>query len=318
MIKLLLRCNYRLHEMQCNEIDLVRPDGIRTGAMSLQQSRTERFKVDGSGNSKLVAIVVVLSNRSYLTPSEEISLKHLRHYLAKYDKYLVIPKDLKFELSDFNIKRVDEKYFGSLEAHTKFLFSSEIYEAYSNYKYILMYHLDALVFSDDLEKWCEMDFDYIGSPWLKHKDAPYAGNPDYEGKVGNGGFSLRKVSSFLKIFNSSQYAISPNEYWKKYYANKSISRRILGLPKNMLMKSRRYNNVRWELDRWTKSEENFIANRAAHYYPEFKIAPWNVAVYFSFECVPRYAYELTGRTLPFGCHAWEKYDRAFWEQHLLG
>jgi len=275
------------------------------------------FNLEGSDKSKLVAIVVVLSNRSYLTPSEEISLKHLRHYLGKYDKYIVIPKGLEFDLTDFSVKRFDDNYFGSIEAHTRLLFSSEYYEAYSDYKYILMYHLDALVFSDVLEKWCETDFDFIGPPWLKHKDAPYAGNPEYEGKVGNGGFSLRKVSSFLKILNSSKYAINPNEYWKKYQAHKRFRKRILNFPEIMLMKSHRYNNVRWELDQWNKSEENFIANRAAHYYPEFKIAPLEVALHFGFECVPRYAYELTGRTLPFGCHAWEKYDRAFWEQHLL-
>jgi hypothetical protein len=27
-------------------------------------------------------------------------------------------------------------------------------------------------------------------------------------------------------------------------------------------------------------------------------------------------YELNGHELPFGCHAWERYDRAFWEEQL--
>lgn len=84
------------------------------------------------------------------------------------------------------------------------------------------------------------------------------------------------------------------------------------------MRFRGFNNVRWELSRWhLPSEERFIANRAIHYYPAFKIAPLEVALRFAFECVPRYCFEKNNFTLPFGCHAWAKYDREFWEPYLL-
>jgi hypothetical protein len=86
------------------------------------------------------------------------------------------------------------------------------------------------------------------------------------------------------------------------------------------MRLRRFNNVRFDIAQYMVDRENndtFIANRSTHYYPEFKIASLETALRFSFECVPRYCFELTGRTLPFGCHAWPKYDRAFWEPYLL-
>ena len=83
------------------------------------------------------------------------------------------------------------------------------------------------------------------------------------------------------------------------------------------MRSHRYNNVRWDLDNWNKNEDLFIADRAKHYYPDFKIAPLEVALRFGFESVPRYCYEQNGHKLPFGCHAWERYDPEFWEQFLL-
>jgi len=41
------------------------------------------------------------------------------------------------------------------------------------------------------------------------------------------------------------------------------------------------------------------------------------ALKFSFGIVPRYCYELNNNELPFGCHAWENYDKAFWEPFLL-
>ena len=140
-----------------------------------------------SDNSKQVAILVALSHRNYLTETEQISLKHLRHYLGEYDKYILIPQELDFSLPGFDTVRFDDKYFGSAEAHRDLLFSLEYYEAFSDYKFILSHHLDVLVFSDELKEWCNMNYDFIAPPWIKHKDAPYYGNSDYEGKVGNGG-----------------------------------------------------------------------------------------------------------------------------------
>ena len=77
------------------------------------------------------------------------------------------------------------------------------------------------------------------------------------------------------------------------------------------------NNVKFELSRYQKNEEHFWAHRAAHYYPEFSIADVNTALRFAFENVPRYCFEKNGYNLPFGCHAWQKYDRDFWEPYLL-
>ena len=267
--------------------------------------------------TKRVAIVVAHSNRDYLTDAEQISLKHLLHYLDRYDRYIIIPESLDFSLPDFGTVRFDDKYFGSVDAHRSLLFSTDYYQAFSSYEFILSYHLDALVFSDELMYWCDRDYDFIGPPWIIHKDAPYFGNSAYEGKVGNGGFSLKKVSSFLKVMNSTEFAIDPDEYWRKFHARQRLPRRILNWPKKLRMKSHRYNNVRWEMDRWNRNEDLFIADRATHYYPGFKIAPLDVALRFGFESVPRYCYDVTGHTLPFGCHAWERYDREFWEQFLL-
>jgi hypothetical protein len=78
-----------------------------------------------------------------------------------------------------------------------------------------------------------------------------------------------------------------------------------------------FNCIRWELGRYPAAEEHFLANRAHHYCPDFKIAPVDEALSFAFECVPRYCFELTGQQLPFGCHAWHVYDREFWEEYLL-
>ena len=266
--------------------------------------------------SKLVAVVVPLSNRVELTSEEEISLRHLLHFLGKYDKYVIMPRSLRADFPEFGIKRFNNEFFGSAAAHSKLLLSPIFYKSFSDYKYILIYHLDSLVFSDQLTQWCERDFDFIGPPWIKHEEAPYTGFPRFEGKVGNGGFSLRKIRSFLKVIYSQEYFIEPSEYWK-FYASKPKFIQYLNFPKKILKRFTMFNNARLELSKYRDNEEAFWANRATHYYPEFKIPSVNTALRFGFECVPRYCFEKNNNTLPFGCHAWQKYDREFWEPYLL-
>ena len=136
-----------------------------------------------------VAIIVPMSTRSELSNDEEISLRHLSHYLGSYDKYLVLPEALPFDREGFQKMYFDPKYFGSVAAHNKLLTSKKFYESFANYKFILIYHLDALVFSDQLAVWCARDLDYIGAPLFPSTDTPNIRAP----RVGNGGFSLRKV-----------------------------------------------------------------------------------------------------------------------------
>jgi hypothetical protein len=258
-----------------------------------------------------------MSDKTVLTPDEQISLRHLIQYLGRYDKYLVMPASLQFSYPGFGIKRFHEQYFGSVKAHKKLLFSPKFYNAFYDYKYILIYHLDALVFSDQLTQWCETDLDYIGAPWIKHECAPYAGNPEYEGKVGNGGFSLRKIESFLNVIYSSKYHIEPDLYWENNYGSKPRYVQYANIPKKYLKRLRYFNNARREMSAYVRNEEHFWSNRAIHYFPGFKIASVEKALQFSFECAPRYCFELNNCTLPFGCHAWNRYDKNFWEPYLL-
>ena len=43
-------------------------------------------------------------------------------------------------------------------------------------------------------------------------------------------------------------------------------------------------------------------------FPWFKVASFDEARKFSFECNPRKLFELNQNQLPFGCHAWQKHD----------
>jgi hypothetical protein len=53
------------------------------------------------------------------------------------------------------------------------------------------------------------------------------------------------------------------------------------------------------------------------YLSEFKAAKVEERLRFVFEAAPRHCFELNHGQMPFACHAWTKFDRGFWEPHLL-
>jgi hypothetical protein len=261
----------------------------------------------------MVAIVVPLSTRPRLSADEEISLRHLRRYLGKHDKFIVAPRGLPVDYPGFEVQRFDDSYFGSQKAHSRFQLSADFYEAFLDYKYVLMYHLDSLAFSDQLKEWCDKDFDFIGAPWFPGGATPWVKEPS----VGNSGFSLHKVLSFLRVIHSPRLMTEPSVFWEDFQRTRSV--------KSLFRTIRHYlffrNNVRWDIETWLRPAhancDTFFAAKAKHYYPEFRIATVEEAVPFAFEAEPRECFRRNNGKLPFGCHAWGSFDRAFWEPYLL-
>jgi hypothetical protein len=152
---------------------------------------------------KQVAIAVPLSTNNFLSEDEKVSLWHLEKYLLAYDRYLIMPESLEIQVDGFN--EIHSSYFGSVDADRKLLFSRKFYYAFQEYEFILIYHLDALVFSDLLKEWCNMGFDYVAPPWIKHPEAPYSGNPKYEGKSAMAGFRLERLTIFSRSSIQKKY-----------------------------------------------------------------------------------------------------------------
>ncbi|MGA9131526.1 MAG: DUF5672 family protein, partial [Candidatus Sulfotelmatobacter sp.] len=260
----------------------------------------------------LVAVVVP-HHTTDLTADETISIRHLTKHLGRYDKYLVCPRGLKVDHHDFAIKRFNDKHFSSVFEYCKLLMSSGFYESFTDYKYILIYQLDALVFSDQLLEWCSTDLDYIGAPWLKDRNMPEQGFSS----VGNGGLSLRKVESHIKVLHAPGNVIDPVAYWEEFCLHNSRLSQLFNLHKKYLKRLEIFSDVKWYSRHPHDMEDVFWGTLAPRLCPEFKVASVKQALRFAFEVAPRYCFEQSDRQLPFGCHAWNKYDRGFWEPYLL-
>lgn len=268
---------------------------------------------------KTVAIVVPRPNE-VLTPDEEISLRHLDYHLSEYDRFFVVPEHVSVQRRGFDSVKFAGDAFASHRNYDRFMLTPYLYEAFQEYEHILIYQLDCLVFSDRLLDFCGLDYDYIGAPWMRRRGVD-AWELD---RVGNGGLSLRRIDAFLSVLHSRRYVDQRKSLWRDML-NVRVSDMHFRQNSNPIWKQARKvrellkirQGVESYLPGYSRQEDYFWSDRAVFFNPGFHVAPIDVGLRFAFERAPRLCYEINGGTLPFGAHAWAKWDRAFWEPFLL-
>ena len=77
---------------------------------------------------------------------------------------LPVPREL-LETKKSSLAFFDQSYFSTPAGYNRLLLTTQFYEKFLDYDYILIYHLDALLFRDELTMWCGQGYDYIGAPW---------------------------------------------------------------------------------------------------------------------------------------------------------
>jgi hypothetical protein len=263
-----------------------------------------------------IAIILPIY-KEHLDVNEEIGYAQLKKHLGQFKIICVAPRHVDIPIRDFEIKKFDDEYFTSTDTYSKLLLSSSFYKTFEGFQYILIYQLDCLIFSDQLLAWCKEGYDYIGAPWFNSPSNPSKGFS----RVGNGGFSLRKVRSFLRVLDADGYIEDPDSFSHFWRSNQFTDLHdwpaVTRLAKIMRIYREIRRGVHWYSQHYTLNEDHFWSDRARFFYPEFTIAPTEKALAFSFERFPEYCFEQNQRKLPFGCHAWAKWNRAFWEPFLL-
>lgn len=266
--------------------------------------------------TKKVAIIIPMSTRPDLTEEEEISKRQLLHYLGGYDKFLLVPEGLRFDFEGFQHIEFPMRFFGSAANHGKLLGTRGFYRAFLDYEFVFFYHFDSLVFSDQLTDWCGRGIDYIGPPWIQCEDSPWVDRP----RVGNGGFTLLRVDAALKAL-TARYLERPSAYWFDLFTAYAPPWLVKLLEKNewfwpakrLMQEWREVHNP----NAHNRNNDIFWSDLAHHFDPDFKVASLEDGLRFAFEVSPKTCLEMNGGRMPFGCHAWGRYDRAFWEPHLV-
>ncbi len=255
-----------------------------------------------------IKIVVVIPVYKPFSQEEKTSFLQCIRVLHKFDLAIVKPATLELqEAEEFSPQLVqisfDPKWFKSIYSYNRLVLSQEFYQRFASYDYMLIYQLDAYVFEDRLMEWAHKGYDYIGAPWLP-ESAKYeckAGHlllrirrgfnkvfsritsAELHFKVGNGGFSLRKISTMLDVTKRYQSVIN-----------------------DFLSRPRR------------KFQEDVFLCLVLSEQDSLRVPDFKEALGFAFEMNPKRAYQYTHSQLPFGCHDWyrKKNWEQFWKHHI--
>lgn len=234
--------------------------------------------------------VVVIPIYTNLNDFELKSLENNLKQLSAYDCVLVVPRDFQPDsitkrFPQLDVLHVSSQWLGTtngLDGYNDMMLSSDFYNLFRAYDYMLICHVDAWIFyGERLESWLNKGYDCVAAPWLVrnrwfyrlmgHTDMSTAKGRHYmlNKKIGNGGLSLRKINVFAH----------------EAECKRDIFRQML--------KSDMQEDMIWAMD------ENLI----------FPL--WNEALQFSFDTKPDYAFRLNNNQLPFGCHKW--FGKAYYE-----
>lgn len=263
-------------------------------------------------SSKKSVAIVIPTHKSNLNSDDLISLRHLKKFLYKYDAYFVIPEDIdtkKFKFKGSKFIKFPKHYFQSWRGYNELLLQKQFYEKFKNYEYILIYQLDVLVFSNQLLDWCKKGYDFIAAPWFRPVIGTLSHKKGYPASGGNGGFSLRKVSSALKVLDRIETLSkrsSKNERFRKLWFVIAV---LIGKSHTIWLNA--------PADNYPFAEDGFWSLEAPKYLPSYKVAPFKEALSFGFERFPKKCFKLNNFRLPFGAHAWKKYDQEFWKPYIL-
>ena len=224
--------------------------------------------------------------------------------------YLIIPESLeKFWVGFVNIELItfSDSYFVNKFSYSKLLCKRIFYEAFTSFDFIQIAQTDCWVFEDKIDYFASLGFDYIGAPWM---EGGFDGNPQQKlWKVGNGGFSLRKVGTFLSIIDTIE---NGPEGKTPVFKNRRWG--IKGVLKNLGIR----NNLKHYVEE-APGEDIFWSIYVTQVFGNdiFKIADPKTAAHYSFEVHPEFLFrEITRGQLPMGCHNWKNNNPSFWKEYI--
>ena len=267
-------------------------------------------------HSQLVTVIIPIY-RNNLSDIERWAVKrNLRILSPERDIAVVCPEGLDLlpldELLGISSGRCrvecfSSEFFKGRHGYNQFMLSRELYSRFMKSQFVLICQTDVALFHDKLDYWCSLDYDYIGAPWLPARSEVEGWNVAkrvaykirrgwallrggfnpilLKWKVGNGGFSLRRVETMLRVLDQHPAEMSAMAKNSTQIAN--------------------FEDVVWSVrvnELWPGSVRIPDASTAAH---------------FAIEGHPEMAMKLTGGEFPMGAHAFYRHrNRSFWSKHL--
>ena len=261
-----------------------------------------------------MSVVIVIPIYKHQPDVFEIaSLRQCYHVLGKHTIVFIMAENFQpvnYSIPAGGIIRFDDYYFSGIPGYNKLMLSAKFYEAFSDYDFILIHQLDSYVFRDELEHWCNLNYDYIGAPWFEK----FGNGNEILWKVGNGGFSLRKTKTFLGALACNLTIVNTRAFFH-YYRDHSSSSVYLNTIRSLIKSFVHRNNIGNIVKGFLKNEDYFWCDILPRLYPKFNICPLEKAIPFSFDLFPEKMHALNNLKLPFACHAFDR-NYTFWKAYI--
>lgn len=259
-------------------------DKISQGKWGIEEKEELRQVIE-AGHKQNVVICIPIYKKE-LSPFEKASLMRLNQVLGRYPRVFIAPESLRFDYqeygTDINVERFPNYFFNNVSSYSSLMLNIDFYKRFAQYKYMLIYQTDAFVFSDRLEQFCNMDYDYIGAPISRFEPAWHA----IDARIGNGGLSLRKVSAAIRMLKQ----------WD-----------------DILQDSRPFSN--W----FTQWEDLFWGYCGRREDLAFKVPSVKLALEFAIQADVAHAHKRMKKGWrPFGCHGWYTLNYDFWQKIIEG
>lgn len=186
--------------------------------------------------------------------------------------------DIKLNRTNFN-----KSYFQNTISYSNLCKSYEFYVSYMEYTYMLIFQTDVYMTKDDIDYWMETGYDYIGAPIIS-SCAKWHKVPN----IGNGGCSLRKISTFMDITNPEGYIKTNKEVLEK---ESSVDNGV-----------------------YIEAEDMYFSELVYEYY-DFEKPRLNEAIFFGIDMNADVIMKMTNDVLPSFIHAFEK-NIKYWQSRL--
>lgn len=264
-------------------------------------------------------VVVIPVHKSDPTQNELASLRQCYKVLGRYPIRIVAPegldmKNYKEATPQCEVVFIAPEWLSSIRQYNKLKISRYFYELFRDYEYLLTYELDAWVFRNELDYWCDKGYDYIGAPWFEG----YTNIQSEKLMPGaNSGFSLRNIPNTYKLIKRINTLKSMRRFWYKSKFQSLIRFELVVCLLNKFYKIRNTSDLNYLLlQHWGHNEDYFLSAVVPSVFSDYQIAPFEEATHFSFEGNPSFLFRRNNETLPFGCHAWGKYEPVFWKDYI--
>lgn len=197
--------------------------------------------------------------------------------------------------------------FKNIHTYNCLMLNSDFYTRFAAFDYMLLYQLDAYVFRNELQSWCQRGYDYVGPPLF----APGHFGTLQWSIVGNGGLSLRKISAFIQA-SGGNGALAWSKVWRARpprHPYITAKRRVFYFL--MLAATGRCHWFRNILT-YVVDEDRFYSFALQGSAFELHVPDSREALSFGYDMDPAFCHTATAGHLPFGCHGYDKrYDRFY-------